>query len=98
MGPAAEGFLRAAAAAGTTKLASELGRIVALEAAWGRDPLIMALSRAREFRRFKAADVRSILEAGTGVPTVAPAGQPLEIDLPAVPVRSLDDYRLEVLA
>ncbi len=82
LGPAAEGFLRAAAAAGTTKLASELGHIVALEAAWGRDPLIAALGRAREFRRFKAADVRSILEAGTGVPTVAAAGQVLDVDLP----------------
>jgi hypothetical protein len=69
-----------------------------LEAAWGRDPLVAALSRARQFRRFKAADVRSILEAGIGIPTITAPGEVLDLDLPAVPVRGLDDYRLEVLA
>jgi transposase len=98
LGPVAEAFVRNAAAAGTTKLATELGSITALEAAWGRDALVAALARAVEFRRFKAADVRSILEAGAGVPVVVAQGEHLGLDLPAVPTRSLDAYRLEALA
>ena len=81
-----------------TKLATELSLIVGLEAAWGRDALVAALERAVAFRRFKAADVRSILEAGDGVPTVVDEGSELSIDLPQVPVRSLDAYRLEAFA
>ncbi len=97
LGAVAEAFVRNAAAAGTTKLASELGAIVALEAAWGRDALVAALGRAVEFRRFKAGDVRSILEAGAGVATVVDQGARLDLGLPDVPVRSLDAYRLEAL-
>jgi transposase len=98
LGPTAEAFLRDAAAAGTTKLGGELALIASLEAAWGRDALIAALERAVAFRRFKAADVRSILEAGVGVFTVTAEGAHLMLDLPAVPTRSLDAYRLEELA
>ena len=90
-------FLRDAAAAGTNKLASELAAIVELEAAWGRDALVAAVERAHAFRRFRASDVRSILEAGVGVPTVVDEGAPLDGDLPAVATRSLDAYRLEAL-
>lgn len=97
LGPVAERFLRDAAAAGVTKLGTELGLIVALEAAWGRDALVAALERAVAFRRFKATDVRSILEAGPGVPTITVEGENLGLDLPDVPVRSLDAYRLEAL-
>jgi hypothetical protein len=97
LGPPAEAFLRQAAAAGTTKLGTELGLIVGLEAAWGRDAVIAAVQRATEFRRFKAADVRSILEAGPGVATIAAEGQALGGDLPVVPTRTLDAYRLEDL-
>lgn len=74
LGPAAEQFIRQAAAAGVTKLATELGLIVDLEAAWGRDALSAAVERALAFRRFKAADVRSILEAGDGLPAIVAAG------------------------
>jgi hypothetical protein len=95
LGPTAERFLRHAAAAGVTKLGTELGLITGLEAAWGHDALVAALERAVAFRRFKAADVRSILEAGPGVPTIAAEGDPFGMDLPEVPVRSLDAYRLE---
>ena len=95
LGPSAERFLRDAAAAGVTKLGTELALIAGLEAAWGRDALVAALERATAFRRFKAADVRSILEAGPGVPTVVDTGENLGLELPEVPVRSLDDYRLE---
>ena len=95
LGPAAEAFLRAAAAAGTTKLGTELALITGLEAAWGREALVGALERAAKFRRFRAGDVRSILEAGPGVATVVDEGEALVLDLPAVPVRSLEDYRHE---
>ena len=78
LGPIAEAFLRDAAAAGTTKLGSELALIVSLEVAWGRDALLAALERAVTFRRFKAADVRSILEAGVGVVGVAEQGAHLD--------------------
>jgi transposase len=97
LGPAAERFLRDAAAAGVTKLGTELALITGLEAAWGREALVAALERATTFRRFKAADVRSILEAGPGVPTIAAEGENLALELPQVPVRSLDAYRLETL-
>lgn len=96
-GPAAESFLRDAAAAGTNKLGSELVAIVELQAAWGRDALVAALERAHAFRRFRASDVRSILEAGAGVATVVDEGEPLDGDLPHVAVRPLDAYRLEAL-
>lgn len=97
LGPVAERFLRDAAAAGVTKLGTELGLITSLEAAWGRDALVAALERAVAFRRFKAADVRSILEAGAGVPEVVAEGDALALELPAVPVRSLDAYRIEAI-
>jgi len=97
LGPAAEQFIRQAAAAGVTKLATELGLIVELEAAWGRDALTAAIQRAVEFRRFKAADVRSILQTGAGTATVVDAGENLQLDLPTAPTRSLDAYRLEAL-
>jgi transposase len=57
LGPSAEAFLRAAAAAGTSKLAGELADIVALERSWGREALVAALARALEFRRFRAQDL-----------------------------------------
>jgi transposase len=98
LGPVAEAFLRDAAAAGTNKLGSELAAIVELEAAWGRDALIAALERAHAFRRFRASDVRSILEAGAGVADIVNEGEPLDGDLPAVAVRPLNAYRLEALA
>jgi len=97
LGPPAEAFLRAAAAAGTARLGTELAEIAALADAWGRDALVTALERATRFRRFRAADVRAILVAGTGVPTPVPAGPPLEADLPRVPVRSLEAYALEAV-
>ena len=95
-GETAEDFLRAAAAAGTQRLASELQDIVTLEASWGRAALIDALERATTFRRFKAQDVRSILLAGTA-PTVVPPGELLEHSAPEAKTRPLDVYALERL-
>jgi hypothetical protein len=97
LGDVAEDFLRAAAAAGTQRLATELEEIVSLEASWGRDALVAALERATTFRRFKAHDVRSILSAGT-TPTVVAPGAVLEISAPAAAVRPLDAYALERLS
>ena len=97
LGGVAEDFLRAAAGAGTQRLATELEDIVSLEAAWGRADLTAALERATTFRRFKAQDVRSILAAGTA-PTVVPSGQPLAHSAPEVATRSLDAYALETLS
>jgi transposase len=94
LGEVAEDFLRAAAAAGTARLSSELEEITELEASWGRDGLIAALQRATTFRRFKAQDVRSILAAGT-TPTVVAPGERLDISVPKAPTRPLDAYALE---
>lgn len=95
-GAVAEAFLRAAAAAGTLRLESELRQIVALEAAWGAAPVHRALERATTYRRFTAADVRSILDAGQGVPEPGPRGTALDLDLPQVSERSLDAYAVPV--
>ena len=98
LGPVAAAFLRAAAAAGTSRLAGELELIADLEAAHGREPLLAALERALAYRRFRAADIRSILAAGPGVPRHAEPGAQLVIGLPTVPVRSLAAYALEPVA
>jgi hypothetical protein len=95
LGPVAEAFLRAAAAAGMTRLGTELGLIADLERAHGRVALVTALERALAFRRFRAADVRSILAQGPGIQVSTPVGGPLPVDLPAVSVRSLAAYAIE---
>lgn len=94
LGPVGEAFIKGAAAAGVTKLGSELAELVALEAAHGRGQLIAALERAVEYRRWRSADVRSILAAGTGTPRPTRPGEALIVALPVVPVRSLDDYAI----
>ena len=95
LGPAAEAFLRSAAATGSSRLAAELADIVALELSWGRDQLLTALERATRFRRFKAKDVRDILAAGWLAPDPAAPGKTLKLNLPEVPVRPLSAYALE---
>ena len=95
LGPVAETFLTGAAAAGVNKLATEIADILTLDRSHGRDALLAALNRAVEFGRWRAADIRSILAAGTGVPVPQPAGQALVLTLPTVPTRSLADYAIE---
>lgn len=95
LGPVAEDFLRAAAAMGVNKLPAEIANIVTLEAAWGRDALIAALRRGLTFRRFTAADIRSILAAGVGVHAVVDPGEPIDLGLPAVAVRDLSAYAID---
>ena len=92
LGPVAQAFITGAAAAGHTRLGPELEELSALEAAHGKDAVIGALERAVAFGRWRAADVRSILAAGTGVPQPQPAGDALVLELPTVPTRSLRDY------
>jgi transposase len=92
LGDDAQAFLVGAAAIGNTRLGSELEILLALGAAHGTDALSAALRRAVAFRRFRAADVRSILAAGAGTPQPRPAGDALILDLPLAPTRSLDAY------
>jgi transposase len=94
LGAEAQEFLVGAAAIGNTRLGSELEILLALGAAHGADALVAALRRAVAFRRFRAADVRSILAAGTGIPQPRPAGDALVLDLPTAPTRSLDAYKI----
>ncbi len=95
MGPVAEAFIKGAASRGMTTLAADLADLVAMEAAHGTRPLVEALARAVEFGRFRAADVRSILAAGAGVPRPRGPGDALIVDLPVVTTGSLADDALE---
>jgi hypothetical protein len=98
LGPAAEAFVKGAAASGATTLGQELPELLRLEAAHGRDALVAALERAVTFRRWRVADVRSILEAGRGVPAATPPGEALIVALPQAATRSLADYAPEGLS
>ena len=89
--------MRAAAAAGTQRLAGELAEITGLEAAWGRDALVAALERATAFRRFKASDVRSILAAGPAAPRITAEGGLLDTGLSQAPTRDLSAYSVGAL-
>jgi transposase len=94
LGPVAEAFITGAAAAGNTRLGSELAELNTLRAAHGEQPFLDALGRAVAFGRWRAADVRSILAAGAGTPQPSPAGDALVLELPVVPVRPLTDYAI----
>jgi transposase len=98
LGPVAEAFITGAAAAGHTRLGPELAELNTLRAAHGEQVFLAALDRAVAFCRWRAADVRSILAAGAGAPEPTAAGDPLGVDLPAVPVRPLADYALGSLS
>ena len=95
LGSVAEQFLTGAAAAGVTKLGTEIAEILTLGAAHGTEPLLTALERAVSFGRWRAADVRSILATNGHAPRPTPAGQALVLTLPSVPTRSLDAYRID---
>jgi hypothetical protein len=95
LGPAAEAFITGAAAAGHTRLGPELAELNTLRAAHGEQLFLAALDRAVAFSRWRAADVRSILGAGAGLPgPKAEPGDALVLDLPVVPVRPLADYAI----
>ena len=80
--------------AAITKLGGEIEQINTLVAAHGEPAVLDALRRAVAFRRWRAADVVSILAAGNGVPSPRAAGEALILDLPVAPTRSLDAYRI----
>jgi transposase len=94
-GEVAEAYLKGAAASGVTRLGQELEELLGLEAAHGRTAFVAALERAVAFSRFRAADLRSILAAGTAAPRPTEAGEALVIALPGVPTRPLSDYAIE---
>ena len=94
LGPVAERFLTGAAAAGVTKLGTEIAEVLTLGAAHGTEPLLVALERAVAFGRWRADDVRSILATNGHGPRPTPAGQALVLTLPSVPTRSLDAYAI----
>jgi transposase len=95
LGSVAEAFLRAAAASGTPRLAQELAAIAELRRAHGSEALVAALERALTFRRYGAADIRSILHAGSGTAALRAPGERLTMELPSVPVRPLAAYAIE---
>ena len=94
LGPVATAFITGAAAAGNTRLGPELAELNTLHAAHGHEVFLNALSRAVAFGRWRSADVRSILAAGTGTPDPRTAGEALVLELPVVPTRPLSDYAL----
>ena len=96
LGPVAEAFLVGAAAAGVIQLGAELADICTLRAAHGDQAVLAALERAVTYRRWRAADIRSILATGGHAPTPRPAGGSLAdvLTLPSVPTRPLDAYKL----
>jgi hypothetical protein len=99
LGPVAEAFITGAAASGATRLPAELAELNTLRAAHGEEAFLAALDRAVAFCRWRAADVRSILAAGAGLPEPkVAAGAALVLDLPVVPVRPLADYAIGELS
>lgn len=99
LGPVARGVHHLRRRIGCTRLPAELAELNTLRAANGDEPFLDALGRAVAFSRWRAADVRSILAAGAGLPDpLAGSGQALILDRPAVPVRPLADYAIGALA
>jgi hypothetical protein len=99
LGPVAGAFITGAAAAGSTRLGTDLAELNTLRAAHGDQEFLAALDRAVAFCRWRPADIRSILAAGAGVPEPrVPAGDALDLDLPIVPVRPLADYAIGALS
>jgi transposase len=94
LGPVAEAFITGAAAAGSTRLGTDLAELNTLRAAHGDEEFLAALDRAVAFSRWRPADIRSILAAGNGTADPRPAGDALVLDLPLVPVRPLADYAI----
>jgi hypothetical protein len=95
LGGVAEAFITGSAAAGNTRLGPELAELSTLRAAHRPEAFGDAPARAVAFGRWRAADVRSILAAGTGTPQPSPPSDALVLELPVVPTRSLADYAID---
>jgi transposase len=98
LGPVAEAFITGAAAAGSTRLGTDLAELNTLRAAHGDEQFVAALDRAVAFSRWRPGDVRSILAARNGTADPRPPGDALVLDLPAVPVRPLASYAIGALS
>jgi transposase len=92
LGDVAEAFIKGAAASGVTTIRGDLDELGRLRAAHGTEPFVAALQRAIDFGRFRAHDVRSILDAGRGVARPSRPGEALIVELPLVPSRPLSHY------
>lgn len=95
LGESAVTWLKGAAATGSTKLPKELDELMALEVAHGREVLVQALERAIHFGRYRASDVKAILEAGAGIARPARRGEALVVSFGEVQARSLAEYAPE---
>jgi Integrase core domain len=95
LGEPAIAWLKAAAASGATKLPKELEELSRLEVAFGKEALIAALQRAVHFGRYRAADVKAILDAGSGVQWPTRKGEALIVPFGEVQARSLAEYAPE---
>ena len=95
LGAEADGYLRAAAAAGTARLHERLDEALGLARTRGEGQARAALDRATTFGRFAHGDLASIADGlRAAPPAVVADAEPLELEgLPKVAVRSLDDYR-----
>jgi len=95
LGGEAEGYLRAAAAAGTARLHERLDEALGLARTRGEQQAKAALARATTFARFAHGDLGSIADGLKAAPPAAVAdAAPLSLEgLPKVAVRSLTDYR-----
>jgi hypothetical protein len=97
LGPAAESFIAGAAAAGATRLAGDLPILNDLTAAHGTEAMVAALERATAFGRWRADDVRSLLQAGPGLPQATAAGTDLDTGLPTARQHDLGAYAITTL-
>jgi transposase len=95
LGPEAEGYLRAAAAAGAPRLAERLDEALGLAAVRGDQAACAALARATRFGRFGHGDLQTICDAlrATAPERVEEAPALRLAGLPQVPTRALDAYR-----
>lgn len=95
LGAEAEGYLRAAAAAGTARLHERLDEALSLARTRGAEQTRAALERATTFGRFAHGDLASIADGLRAAPPAAVAdAEPLTLEgLPKVAVRSLSEYR-----
>jgi hypothetical protein len=95
LGGEAEGYLRAAAAAGTARLHERLDEALGLARTRGEQQAKAALARATTFGRFAHGDLASIADRLQAMPPAVVAdAEPLSLQgLPKVAVRSLDEYR-----
>lgn len=94
LGAEAEGYLRAAAAAGAARLHERIDETLSLAATRGEDRAKRALARATRFSRFARGDLETICDALAATPPEQMTGAaPLALaGLPQVPTRSISAY------